>query len=753
LALAWFSPLFAGSSYSAVPGYENVVYPWAAHTNGAAFFPQSDQAALNLGLQSELSASLKDGTIPWWNADSFGGQPLFSDGSSALLYPPRLILAKTVSPTTAHNVLSVLHVTLAGLFTYWLLVDLEVSPLAALFGAVAWMFGSFTLGWLQLEVVAPVFAWLPAGLVTMRRAVLRNWRWTVGGAVSIAMLFVSSHLLFADICVVTIGAYGGCLALSSFISRWRRVHGWRSLEPFARVAVSAALGLGLAGFVLVPTAATLSDISRQTLSFSQLSRGMLLPVADLRYAFWPVSLPITEAKMQWGLTFAGTLTAVFALIGLFLGHKGSGLGRGLVIGSVLVAIGGPVSWLAFEVVPGMNIFRPYARLIFVFDLGLAVLGAVGLDAVMGNLARRPFALTAGGRQHLAARHSRHQRGWWISRGFAIVMVAVTALQLGWYGRQINPPFLPTTRATTFRVTPLLRALKAGHGDPTGWPDRVLPANDSLSGWSQPMLDSNDALVFGIDSASGYDSSVPTRTVDLWRIVAGESPGEVLATKLQGAFQPTFDALTVRYDLLPRLGVDQIALTPKAADIPSLVAKIEASGWKIVYAGTDGSVFEWDGGPSGPYVAFDSMHDVGDRSALEEFVNPTFPYTRQVILDQAGGSRSPTPGSATVISAHRGVNSAAITVRTSMAAYVVIPDMWDPGWSATVNGTTAVVQRADFNEQAVAIPAGISTVQLRYRPVGLTEGLVLTGASMVICAAVILVSILAERRRRRASPDQ
>src|ERR1700677_346325 len=251
LALLWFSPLFMGKSFSAVPGYEANVYPWAATSNKAAFFPQSDQAALNSPWQSYLARSVKDGSIPYWNSESFAGQPLYSDGSTTLYYPPRLALAATVSPTTAHNVLSVFHVALAGIFMYWLLVDLELSPLAALFGAVAWMFGSFTLGWLQLEVVAPVFAWLPAGLVTMRRSVLRSWRWVVGAAASIAMLFLASHLLFADISMVIICGYGGLLALRELATSWRRSHDWRSAVPIIRVAASAVLGGGLGAGVLI----------------------------------------------------------------------------------------------------------------------------------------------------------------------------------------------------------------------------------------------------------------------------------------------------------------------------------------------------------------------------------------------------------------------------------------------------------------------------------------------------------------------
>ncbi|HVA09683.1 MAG TPA: hypothetical protein VNG12_23410, partial [Acidimicrobiales bacterium] len=330
----WFFPLLTGDSFSAVPGYESAVYPWAATNHGYNFYPQSDQAALSLPWQAELTDALESGTIPWWNSESFGGQPLYADGSSALLYPPRLLLAKTVSPSTAHNLLSFMHLALAGLFCYWLLADLELSPLAALFGSVAWMFGAFTLGWLQLEVVAPLFAWLPAGLVTMRRSVLRSGRWVVAAAASIAMLFVSTHVLFADVCFVTICLYGGSVAAALAVGNWRQGHGWWALGAPAKAAASATVGVGLAAFVLVPTAQALGNGVRKTLSFSEITRGLVLPPSDLKYMLWPPPLPITAPEMQWGLGFAGTLTAALAVIGLVLRRKGSGLGRGMTIGAV-----------------------------------------------------------------------------------------------------------------------------------------------------------------------------------------------------------------------------------------------------------------------------------------------------------------------------------------------------------------------------------------------------------------------------------
>ncbi len=749
LALVWFFPLFQGKSYSTVPGYENAVYPWAATNNGKAFFPQSDQAALTLPLQAELSQSVRDGTIPLWNPESFGGQPIFSDGSSAFGYPPKLLLARTVSPTTAHNLLSLLHLALAGVFTYWLLVELELSPLAALFGAVAWMFGSFTLAWLQLEVVAPLFAWFPACLVTMRKAVTRSWLWVPPAAACIAMLFVSTHLLFADISMVAAGAYGACLALASLVKRWRAGDGLRSLSAAVRGAGAALLGIGLAGVVLVPTAYALKDISRQPLTFGEITKAFTLSPVDLKYTLLPPALPISNPKMEWGMAFVGTFTALLAVVGLCLRRKGSGLGRGLVIGSLLVAFGGPVSWLAFRIVPGMSVFRPYSRLLFLFDMGVAVLGAVGLNAAIDAVAGRPDSLRPRQGRHSRSTRIRHSGRWWASRVLAVVIISVTAWQLGLYGRHINPPFLPSTQKLSLSETPLIKALKSGSGV-GGWPDQVLPANDSASGWQPPMLDSNVALVFGLHSASGYESSTPTRTVSLWRVVGGESPDQVVDNKLSGAFQTTFDALTVRYDLLPRLGVDEVALTPAAAAVPSVTADLTSSGWRREYSGRDGTIYRWTGPKTGPVVVFGIKRVANDRAALDALSSPSFDYRADAILESGVGPAAGSGGSGTVVSARQGTNSAVIATHASRSGLLVIPEMWDRGWTATVNGVPSPVLRANFNQQAVAIPAGDAVVKLTFRPVGYGKGILLTCLSLAACIGILLWCLVRRRSLRDRS---
>jgi uncharacterized membrane protein YfhO len=54
-------------------------------------------------------------------------------------------------------------------------------------------------------------------------------------------------------------------------------------------------------------------------------------------------------------------------------------------------------------------------------------------------------------------------------------------------------------------------------------------------------------------------------------------------------------------------------------------------------------------------------------------------------------------------------------------YVVLLDEWTRGWSATVDGTAAPIERADIVLRAVAIPSGAHRVEMLYRTPGLRLG--------------------------------
>jgi hypothetical protein len=61
------------------------------------------------------------------------------------------------------------------------------------------------------------------------------------------------------------------------------------------------------------------------------------------------------------------------------------------------------------------------------------------------------------------------------------------------------------------------------------------------------------------------------------------------------------------------------------------------------------------------------------------------------------------------------NRVELDVSMETPGVVVLADLWDPGWRATVNGRAAPVLRADHALRAVEVPAGPSEVVFRYAP--------------------------------------
>ncbi|HVV88080.1 MAG TPA: YfhO family protein, partial [Kofleriaceae bacterium] len=77
-----------------------------------------------------------------------------------------------------------------------------------------------------------------------------------------------------------------------------------------------------------------------------------------------------------------------------------------------------------------------------------------------------------------------------------------------------------------------------------------------------------------------------------------------------------------------------------------------------------------------------------------------------------------------------------------AGVAVVLDAWAPGWSATVDGHPAAVERADLVARAVPVPAGAHTIDLRYRTPGL-------GLGALVSALALLNLALAAWLTRRA----
>ena len=94
------------------------------------------------------------------------------------------------------------------------------------------------------------------------------------------------------------------------------------------------------------------------------------------------------------------------------------------------------------------------------------------------------------------------------------------------------------------------------------------------------------------------------------------------------------------------------------------------------------------------------------------------------------------------------NDVELTLDAASGGLVVLKDVYDPGWSATLNGRDVPVVRVNGLVRGVFVPdAGSYTVRFSYRPSSFTSGLYLSLASAALLLSLLVAAYLGRRRRR------
>ena len=355
---------------------------------GPAFY-ELDTRLFYFPLAQWLSQQLHAGAYPLWLPGIFTGYPIFADGELGLAYLPQVALLALLPAHLALVWLRVLHVFLAGLFTFVYLRSLRLEPLPALAGGLVFAFGSFLTAQMHHENVVRSAVWLPAVLTCLDRARRAGSRqrmaaWSAAGALAFGQAALGLHVQPVLMLALALAAYALFRAM---------LPGPRPLTALTSAAAIGFGGLATAAVQWLPLGEWALVSSRRGGVEYEFASAFALTPANLPTVLFPFFFRLPDATVWWTFwqhweteLYVGIPTLALVLIGIIFSRRVEAI-YFVLLGLAALWIGmaqnAPVFNLhqALWSVPGFSFLRAPARFTYLLVFACACLAAFGLQAL------------------------------------------------------------------------------------------------------------------------------------------------------------------------------------------------------------------------------------------------------------------------------------------------------------------------------------------------------------------------------------
>ena len=135
----------------------------------------------------------------------------------------------------------------------------------------------------------------------------------------------------------------------------------------------------------------------------------------------------------------------------------------------------------------------------------------------------------------------------------------------------------------------------------------------------------------------------------------------------------------------------------------------------------------------------------DPHAVAMILDGTLDPAREAIISGSQPSLQACPEPDRVSNSHFNLQSLQVNVEMSCRGLLLVSDNWYPGWSASVDGNSATILKADTTIRALVLEKGSHTVTMSYRPLTVTAGFLLFMAGTAVTLFLV-------RRKEEPGPD-
>ena len=380
------------------------------------------------------------------------------------------------------------------------------------------------------------------------------------------------------------------------------------------------------------------------------------------------------------------------------------------LAALLLSFDTPLLHLLYAGLPGFSLFRIPGRILFLGQLFWTVLAGLGVDALLARTPRR-----------------------W----HAALVLLLAALPVADAGVRMLPRIRTVPLATAFPDAAFHRPLRRDATD-----GRTIEIGRGAMFYGM-------AAVYDIDLLNGYSSLNLQHFVDVFRLLK------------DGDARRAASAPLVFTDLNQVARPELLA----ALDARSLIATeaypLDDLGYEEIETDRDVPVIQQYRGPTtvtvhlwrmreplGPAYFASSLHRVADQEAsLAAITRSRAP--RQAFVENYPGQPGwfERPGTARM--RRRGIDRYEYDLETPDPGFLILSQIWYPGWTAELDGTRIPLYRTNHALLGCEVPAGRHRLNLEMTCPRFWQGLLLAAVGLAIATGLAIVLKL--RRRRGARP--
>jgi hypothetical protein len=663
----------------------------------------SDLAAEHLATQTVFHDLWQaEHRVPLWRSDILSGAPALSNPQSLYTHPLHWLFA-FYRPDRAVGLVVWLQMLLAGIGGYYIGVVLRLSAPARLLVGVATLFSFKT-------VLAAYAGWLPV----------------LTGIAAMPFLFAASALVLERPSLSSILSLGGAGALSLhaghpqliyyavlFIVLWslmRIVHLLKDRDVRKAIRVSASLALatliacGLSAYLLLPIARDAALVTRGAASYEFFLGTTPYPIVALLTLIKPelFGTPLDGSfvgSWEWVVYFGAvpSVLAIFAATRSWRKPYVRSLIAGLLL-SIALAPSSPLLTAAHALVPGYALLRLPQRILFLSPLFAFALAGVGFDAILSAI------------------------GTHRTRGIvATILISLVALEGTLWARR----YLRT-------ATPVPVPIHADYLEvllQSSQPARIAPLTRSLPSYGS-------AAALGLQLVTGYD---PFNVRHYQRYMDLLQYNEVRGSR---ASVWTDIGKIRRFDMLAALNVLYV-VAPQPIDVPAdytLAASFERQPQFRFYEGVKtGPVYVYRNDRFRARAFFVSnVLSAASEEEEERAVQEIDLREAAVAGASAASGMSVADPSDRVEIPRAAAGALDVATQNVNRRFLVISEVWHPGWRAVVDGRAATLYQTDIALLGLWLEPGVHHIELRYWPPGLTAGSIVTVLTIMAIAGLLLI---------------